>query len=458
MKGVLIESVAKGSAAEKAGIEAKDTLTAANGQRILDIIDYSYYTSAETSLTLRIIKSNGKIVETRLEREEHEPLGLFFSPPEPLRCRNNCIFCFVHQLPPGLRRQLYVKDEDYRLSFLDGNYVTLANIRQKELERITRQRLSPLYISVHATNPELRERLLGREKIPPVMEQLKVLAAGGIKMHGQVVLCPGLNDGAELERTVSELAPLHPALLSLAIVPLGLTSHRRNLPELRPVDSSYAAQFVPCWERHGRKLKKMLGTDFLFLADEFYLKAGLPFPPLRSYGYLPQLENGVGMVPLFMHQAGKVLRQARNLGNFRVTVPTGFSSYEFISGFAGKLTEKCGVEIVPVKVENRLFGQSVTVTGLISGRDIVSALEGENIGKAIMIPDVMLKEGEGIFIDDMTMDELGEKLGCTALEFEASPNGFYRALSRLARRKNPRFPDRKPTVSHPEFPDGNYLS
>ena len=433
MKGLLIETVAPGSIAEELGVETGDRLLAVNGHPLRDIIDYSYHTAAEDDLLLEIAKPDNELWELEIEREQGESLGLSFVAPKPACCRNNCIFCFVHQLPKGLRKPLYVKDEDYRLSFLNGNYVTLANLKPAELARITEQRLSPLYISVHTTNPVLRERMLGKKGIPPILEQLRELAGARIALHTQVVLCPGFNDGPELERTVADLADLFPAVQSLAIVPLGLTRHRSGLPDLTPVDSDYARAFITTWEPRTKKLQKRLGEPFLFLADEFYLKAALPFPPLRNYGDLPQIENGVGMVPLFVREAGRVLRSAKPLGDFRATVVTGASSFPFVGEFLAKLGEKTGLTIIPVAVANRLFGESVTVSGLVTGKDIIAALAGVDIGRALLVPDVMLKEGEGIFLDDVTLIELEEMLGCRVMPFDSTPQGLYRTLKANAK-------------------------
>jgi putative radical SAM enzyme (TIGR03279 family) len=270
--------------------------------------------------------------------------------------------------------------------------------------------------------------MLGKLGIPAILEQLQVLAAARITLHTQVVLCPGINDGAELERTVVDLAALYPAVQSLAIVPLGLTRHRQKLPQLTAVDAEYAKEFISEWGPRTRVLKKSLGEPFLFLADEFYLKAGLPFPNLREYGDLPQIENGVGMVPLFLRESAKTLRSARHLSDFRVTVATGVSSFPFVAEFLAQLGEKTGLTLVPVAVENRLFGESVTVSGLVSGNDIVAALEGVEIGRALLVPDVMLKEGEGMFLDDLPLEELGKKLSCRVVTFDSTPQGLYRTL------------------------------
>ena len=432
MKGLVIQTVTPGSIADELGVEAGDRLLAIDGRPLRDIIDYSYHTAAEEELLLEVAKPDGELWELEIQREPGEPFGLTFAAPEPARCRNNCVFCFVHQLPKGLRKPLYVKDEDYRLSFLNGNYVTLANLKPAEVRRIVAQRLSPLYISVHATNPALREQLLGTRGIPPILEQLRQLAGARIVMHTQVVLCPGLNDGPELERTVADLAALHPAVQSLAVVPLGLTRHRRGLPRLEPVDGEYARRFVETWQPRAKALKKRLGEPFLFLADEFYLKAGLPFPALREYGDLPQIENGVGLVALFLRDAARVLRSARPMKRCRLTVVTGVSAFGFVAEFLEKLGEKAGVEIRAVAVENRLFGESVTVCGLVAGNDIISALRGSEIGSALLVPDVMLKEGEGVFLDDLSVGELGERLGCRVICFEATPRGCYGAIREIA--------------------------
>lgn len=441
MAGLKIDAVYPGSIAEQMDVRAGDYLMAVNGHPLRDLIDYSYYTSFDEQLLLEVRKPDGEIWELEIEREPGESLGLLFPPPKPARCANNCIFCFVHQLPRGLRKPLYVKDEDYRLSFLNGNYVTLANLKKTELSRITEQHLSPLYISVHATSPALREHLLGNRNIEPILHQLHKLADAGIAMHTQVVLCPGLNDGTELERTVSDLAALYPSVQSLAVVPLGLTGHRRNLPHLTAVDSSYAAEFVATWEPGARELRKKLGAPFLFLADEFYLKGALPFPPIREYGDFPQIENGVGMVPLFMKEAAQLLRRAGSLGRFRATVVTGISSFEFVSDFLEKLGGKSGLDLVAIPVKNRLFGAAVTVSGLLSGGDIIAALQGHDIGAVLLIPDVMLKEGESIFLDDVSLDDLERQTGSRVAVFDSTPVGFYKVLKALRHTAQKNLPD-----------------
>lgn len=428
MTGLLIERVVPGSIAEELEIEAGDHLVAINGQPVRDVLDY-HFLAADLDLTLEIVKPDGEVWEMELERDADEPLGLQFTAPVPARCGNRCVFCFVHQLPKGLRAPLYVKDEDYRLSFLYGNYVTLANIADADLARIKELVLSPLYVSVHATDPSLRERLLGTTGIRPIMETLRELTAAGITLHTQVVLCPGLNDGEELERTVAELVSLYPRVASLAVVPVGLTRHRKGLPRLEPVTADYAREFVRRWLPVSRDLERSLGAPFLFLADEFFIKGGEEFPPIEEYGELPQLENGVGMVPLFLAEADGVLSRARRLLPRSVTVVTGESAFRYLADFLTALGRRCGVTFRVVAVKNRLFGESVTVTGLVCGRDIAAELAGGDAGDLVLVPDVMLKEGEGVFLDDLSVAELEELVGVPVRVAAASPAGIYEALA-----------------------------
>ncbi|MRR57523.1 MAG: DUF512 domain-containing protein, partial [Deltaproteobacteria bacterium] len=348
----------------------------------------------------------------------------------PARCANSCVFCFVDQLPKGLRRPLYVKDEDYRLSFLYGNFITLSSIRKSELRRIREQRLSPLYISVHCTDPEVRGEMLGHRAGPPILETLQELASAGITMHTQVVLCPGLNDGPHLARTIRDLAALYPRVASLAVVPVGLTRFREKLPKLQPVTREYAAGFIAEWLPCARELEERLGEPFLFLADELFIKADATFPSLADYGDLPQIENGVGMIPLFLADAAEVLERAEHLGAADVTVVTGESPYRFLAGFLAELAGKTGITFHLAAMRNPLFGESVTVTGLVPGKEILESLSGRDIGVLLAIPDVMLKEGDGVFIDDVSVEEIQKGLHTDVVVFEATPSGLYEALKR----------------------------
>ncbi|WP_129128478.1 DUF512 domain-containing protein [Geomonas oryzae] len=427
MSGLTIDRILPGSIAEELELQPGDRLVAVNGHQLRDVIDYNFY-AADDELELQVEKADGELWELEVEREEGEPLGLSFQAPAPARCGNNCVFCFVHQLPRGLRGPLYVKDEDYRLSFLYGNYVTMANIGRAELERIKEQRLSPLYISVHATEPALREKLLGKSGILSILDVIRELAEARITMHTQVVLCPGWNDGDAFAKTVEDLAALHPWVASLAVVPVGLTEHRQNLPPLAPVTKEFAAAFVGKWFPQSQLLEERLGAPFLFLADEFYIKGEIPFPDVASYGDLPQLENGVGMIPLFLSEADQVLQDAEKLKSGRFTVVTGESPYRFLAEFLERLSGATGVAMHPVPVRNRLFGPTVTVTGLVCGADVVAALQGVDLGDAVLVPDVMLKEGEGVFLDDLSLHDVEQQLGAPVQVVESTPYGIYDAL------------------------------
>jgi putative radical SAM enzyme (TIGR03279 family) len=405
-------------------------LLAINGQQVRDLIDYHYY-SDEDELLLEVRSADGEIWEAEIELGEGEPLGIVFAPPEPARCGNRCVFCFVHQLPKGLRKPLYVKDEDYRLSFLCGNYVTLANVTASDLARIKEQRLSPLYVSVHATAPQVRERLLGKQGLTPILPVLKELATARIMLHTQIVVCPGWNDGEVLQRTIEDLVALYPTVQSIAVVPVGLTSHRQRLPRLEPVSAVYAATFLDEWQGYAEQLSDKLGEPILFLADEWFIKADRPFPPLASYGDLPQLENGVGMIPLFLAEAAEVLAEATRQRLGRVTVVTGESPVQYLTDFCRELSRCTAVELAVVPVANRLFGPSVTVTGLVAGRDIIAALSGRDLGDAVVLPDVMLKEGEGVFLDDLAVADIAAACGVPVVVAESTPAGLYAALCNL---------------------------
>lgn len=430
-EGLLIETVADGSLAAELEIAAGDRLLQVNGFPLRDIIDYQFY-AADEDLVFLVKKADGDLWELEFDRDNDEPLGIVFAPPRPASCGNNCLFCFVHQLPRGLRKPLYVKDEDYRLSFLYGNYVTLANITPAEIERIVSQRLSPLYVSVHATEPQLRERLLGRSGLVPILESIATLTAAGIRLQTQVVLCPGINDGEALEKTVADLAAFYPRVESLAVVPLGLTRHRRGLPNLEPVSAGYAATFLDEWLPRQALLSERLGSGFLYFADEFFIKGDRAFPPLSAYGELPQLENGVGMVPLFVEEAREVLDTAESLPPFRATVVTGESPFPWVSSFLSELGQRTGARLTPIAVPNGLFGPQVTVTGLVSCRDIIAALAGRVPDDLLLIPGVMLKEGEGVFLDELTPADVARELGCRVTVFEASPAGLYAAVRELS--------------------------
>jgi len=427
---IKIGQVMSDSPAEIAGVEPGDQLLAVGTRTIVDIVDYFLALEGQSTLVMLLKRGDAVPFEVQLELEEEEDPGLVPEHPDPTRCGNNCIFCFVHQLPKGLRRTLYVKDEDYRFSWLYGSYVTLANISDADLQRIISDKLSPLYISVHATNEDIRCRLLGKV-VPPILPQLQRLTAAGIELHTQIVLCPEYNDGEVLQQTINDLAAFWPRILSLAVVPLGLTRHRDHLPGLQPVTSTLARRTLDMIEQVQQRQLQKTGSHFVFAADELYLRAGVEFPLLESYEELWQYENGVGMVPLFRSEAEEVLLDANPLDVGKVSLVTGASFAAELTRFTARLGPRVGVELQVVTVENRFFGPSVTVTGLLTGADILAAFENINPGDAVLLPDVLFNDGDNLLLDDLQLEDLEAQLKIPVLRVSSDPWGILDGLERL---------------------------
>lgn len=427
-EGVEIEHIHHGSLAEKAGLQRGDILTSVNTHRLRDSIDFIFYGTDE-NLDIEF-KRNGRNMKLRVKKEPGGVLGIEFKPFKIMTCRNNCIFCFVKQLPSGMRKTLYVKDEDYRMSFLYGNYITLSNLTREDKKRIIEQKLSPLYISVHSTNRLTRNRLLGNSKAPDIVKELQLLSDNKIRFNAQIVLCPGYNDDRDLRQTLGDLYQFYPYLLSVAVVPVGLTAHRRQ--SIRPVERTDALEALKTIESFQKRFVKRHGTPIVFGADELYLKAGLNLPPVKTYGDLHQIENGVGMIPLFLSQVkkmriGDTLRSKRKYLTF-----TGTSFYPFLKKIVDKLSERNDVRIDVFPVENRFFGISVTVAGLLTGRDVIkAALDRTSGDEILLVPDVVL-DGENRFLDDITLSDVEKTLGIPARKIAATPEGLIRALSQAA--------------------------
>jgi len=429
-RGVLVQAVAPGSAAAAAGIRPGDRILEAAGNAVADLVDLHFFTTGRRVL-LRWASPAGEVREARLVTGE-KGLGITPEPIRPRRCRNRCMFCFVHQLPPGLRQSLYVKDEDVRLSFLHGHYVTLSDATEEDLSRIVRYRMSPLYVSVHTTDPLLRRRMLGNPRAADVMEVLNRLVRAGIVVHGQIVVCPGLNDGRELDRTLRDLASLGPGLRTVAVVPVGLTAHRRGLPPLRPVTPAEARATLALVERvyraHGGVAAR--GEPFVTAADEYYLLAGRPVPGRSRYGSFAQLENGVGLLRLFLDAARALLRRQRWPTELHGgTVVTGTAAAPFVEWFLAALGARTGNVFRALPVPNRLFGGQVNVTGLLSGADIVRAGRGRVRG-TLFLPSVCLREGGDLFLDGMSPADVGRRLGVPVAIFDPTPRGLLEAASR----------------------------
>lgn len=390
------------------GMGHGDFLISINGHEINDLLDYRFY-SADEELTLVFQKKDGTRIILEYDTFEDGPFEIDFKPDPIERCKNKCVFCFIHQLPKGLRKSLYVKDEDYRLSFTHGNYVTLTNISEEDFQRIIEMRLSPLYVSVHTTNEELRKFMLGKNDIPPIVPQLKKLAGAEIEIHTQIVVCPDLNDKDELAKTIVDLATLHPQLRSVAIVPVGLTTHRLRLPKLQPVTSEIAAQILDQCDILQKKYLRAMGTRFLFPADELFLKAGRTIPSRKYYEDFPQIENGVGMVRDLM--SSRKLPPLKLKNKIKALIPTGTSIAKTLRHvLAQKLDNIKGFEYKVIPVENHLMGKSVTVSGLLGGEDIFRGLKKVvNQGDMILLPPNCLND-DGFFLDEWTPSDLEKKL------------------------------------------------
>ncbi|MGI6558530.1 MAG: DUF512 domain-containing protein [Limnochordia bacterium] len=404
---VCITGVLRGSAAEEAGIGAGDQLITMNGREIRDLIDYQYL-QAQEILELHIAKPDGTQYLIEVEKDEEEELGLLFAESvfDGCRvCRNRCLFCFVDQLPKGLRPSLYVKDDDYRLSFMQGNFISLTNMDADDWQRVVDLRLSPLYVSVHAVDPQVRETLIGNPRARLVGHQLQWLAAAGLQIHAQVVLCPGVNDGNVLDQTIAYLCACWPHIASVAIVPVGLTRYRQGLRSVDPKTAREVIALVAGWQE--RMLAKH-GTRLVWAADELYFKAGLPMPSLDTYEDCPQLENGVGMTALFLDEL-RAIRPGPHLAGRRVSLATGLLALPIIEELACALAE-VGVESMAYGVRNRFFGDSVDVAGLLTGQDLLHCLMGQELGEVLFIPAVSLKREGDVFLDDMPLGELEKRL------------------------------------------------
>lgn len=408
-----IESTEKYSIAEELKLKGGDTLLKINGREVADILDYIYFDAFE-ELDITVQKAGGKTVVYEIEKDPDEPLGIVFGESAEIdteSCCNSCLFCFVDQLPKGLRKTLYVKDDDYRLSFISGNYVTLTNICEKEIKRIIEQKISPLYISVHAADTALRRKMLGNENAQDIIAILKRLSAAGIVTHCQIVLCGGLNDGSALESTVKKLYELYPAVNSLAVVPVGLTAHRGGLFPLSPLSREQAAAAV----RFCEDFNKSARAEFAFCSDEMYHIAGKELPPHEHYGEFLQIENGVGLIRKFEREFLDALEDAHaNAKKPReICLVTGISAAGFLENLVKSFNEKypdTKISVLPVK--NDFFGHSVTVAGLVTGGDILRSLAGLGTRPdKIIVPKCMLKEFSTLFLDNSEFGEIEKTTG-----------------------------------------------
>ena len=408
---VVIKVIEPDSLGERSGFRVGDRLLRINGEEVRDLIDFQVM-SAEESLEIELERGE-ELYEATIEREPGEAFGLGFEDIRLRSCNNKCVFCFIHQMPKGMRRSLYFEDDDFRLSFLHGSYVTLTNVRESDIDRIIDQGLTPQYISVHATDPALRELMLGRTKATvDIIQRLEKLAANGIEMHTQVVVCPGWNDGTHLERTVKDLSAFYPAVRSVALVPVGLTDHRDKLAKLEPVQVDKAAEYLIFAEKWGSDFKKRFGERFVYAADELFLLVGREPPEDSYYDAFPQLENGIGMVRAFLDtwKSESAELPTEISEPKRIGLITGRLAEEVIKPLVARLNRIENLEVDLLAVDNDYFGRGITVSGLLTGRDIVARLRGEPQRDAIVLPPNCIN-GDGLTLDDMTVSQLIEEAG-----------------------------------------------
>ena len=407
---ITIKEIEPGTLGARAGLACGDRILKINGASIDDLIDFQVNSSAET-LTIEVERAE-EVYEFEIERAHGESFGLTFEEMRLRRCNNKCVFCFLHQMPGGMRRSLYFEDDDYRLSFLHGSYVTLTNIADKDLERIVEQGLSPQYISVHATDPELRQQMLGRQKpTPPILSRIAWLAAHGIEMHVQVVLCPDWNDGEALDRTISDLGRHYPAVRSVALVPVGLTRFRSHLSELKPVDDQRAREYLEQAENWGERCRRDKGERFVYAADELFVRCRGTVPDAGYYSDFPQLENGIGMVRSFLDswEAGRELLPGSILPQRHVAIVTGQLARVFLAPLVAQTARIDGLQLDLVAVDNDYFGHGISVTGLLTGADIGARLKGGPWDLALLPPNCV--NGDGVTLDDLTVAELQRRCG-----------------------------------------------
>lgn len=436
MHKIEISKIQEYSIAQELGIEPGDFLVSVNGQEIHDVFDYRFI-CADTELTLEIQKKDGESWQFDIEKDEIEDLGIEFTTSlldDEKSCLNKCIFCFIDQLPKGMRKTLYFKDDDARLSFLHGNYITMTNLSDEEINRIIRYRMSPVNISVHTTNPELRIKMLSNRFAGDILEKIKRFTTQGIIVNGQIVLCPGINDGKELDRTIRDLTSLAPELHSISVVPVGLTRFRENLPRLTPFKKESAIKVVDQVENWQTKLLEEYGSRIVYLADELYIVAGMPLPDYDAYEDFSQIENGVGMVSSLSYEVKEALKKLevkKYSGNTErtVSIATGVSVFEnfkkIIKNIEGSIK---GLKINIYPVENTFFGSGVTVTGLLTSGDLLRELINKNLGEKLLLCKNMFRAGTNVMLDDVTADELEYKLGVKVQLVDADGQAFIDAL------------------------------
>ncbi len=426
-----ITKVDASSPAQRGGVMVGDDLISVSGHEIRDVLDYKYF-SYEKKLTL-MLKRGDDTYTTTINKHEGEDLGLEFQTyimDKARSCANNCVFCFIDQLPKGMRESLYFKDDDLRLSFLLGNYITLTNLGKRDIDRIIDMRISPINISVHVTDPNMREKMLGNRRAGECYALMKRFADARIFMNCQIVCCPNYNDGEQLKRTLADLEALFPAVTSVSVVPVGLTAHREGLCPLTPVDSKKAREIIEIVDFVGGQCMEKYGTRVFYCGDELYLKAGLPIPDHEYYEDFPQIENGVGMMASFEEEVRLAVENLAETDEvIEFSVATGTSAAPFIERILDLLRTKChNIRYNVYPIENHFFGGGVNVAGLLTGRDIINTLRGKHLGDRLLITKSMLRAGEDVFLDDVTVSDVERELSVTVVPCENDGGTFVNTV------------------------------
>ncbi len=426
--GIKIRAVENGSPGHRVGLSPGDEILAINGHAIPDELALRFYL-ADECVNLEVRRPDGAEASLELDLPEGTNLGVKVEDFRTRTCNNACLFCFIDQLPPGVRDTLKVKDDDYRLSFLHGNYVTLTNLPERELDRMIEQHLSPLYVSVHATDPQLRTRVLGRRKVDDLDRKMRKLIAGGIRLHTQIVLMPGINDGRNLEQTVFDLYRYFPGVDSVAVVPLGLSEHGSPKDTFAPVTPRFCRDLILQVRPWQEKFRQEINRTFAYLADEFYLQGGTPLPETEYYDDFAQVEDGVGMVRRFLNEFGVELsRHRKPRPHLRGTLATARLFYPFLKSCIDSFNDKLGSRLEVYEVRNRFMGESITVAGLLAGRDFLAALEGKDLGDFVVIPDEAVSRSDGIFVDNLSPADLQNNLGKPVYTSGRTTHKFFELL------------------------------
>lgn len=438
----IINGVKKGSIADECDIKPGDILVSMNSQKIEDVIEYQFV-EADEYIELEIQHSSGEIVIYDIEKDFDEELGLEFTNPiiDSVRnCSNNCVFCFVDQLPKGMRETLYIKDDDSRLSFLQGNFITMTNMKDSDIDKMIKYRISPVNISVHTTNPELRSKMLNNKFAVDILDKIKKLNDADIQMNAQIVCVPGYNDKEELNRTIKDLSRFSKNMHGIAVVPIGITKYRNDLAKLEIFDKEGSSELINQIENLQNEFKDAFNRRFVYASDEFYVIAERELPPYENYEDFSQIENGVGLVRMFEKQLVEALENLDmgNQGEYKnteVTIATGTSAFKFMQSMASLVMNKIPqVKMNVEKIVNNFFGETITVAGLITGIDLHEQLEKKELGDYLLIPSVMLRSDEEVFLDDETLEGLSDKLDVKIIVCQVDGSKFVNEILALLKK------------------------